>query len=594
MPAKDEDKRETWSRSVEYLLATAGYAVGLGNVWRFPYLFYSSGGGAFLIPFVIMLCLCGIPLLYMEMAVGQYTQQGPIGALSKLCPLFKGAGLSTVVVSFFFTTYYNVIITWSFYYLFSSFTSVLPWSHCNNDWNSPHCYDGSNRTIGNNSTGNFTLSGPPADSISPTEDFYERRLLGKTSGIDEPGVLRWDLSLILLLCWIIVYFCIWKGPKSTGKVVYFTATFPYVVLFILLFRGVTLPGAGQGLLYFFEFRWALLLDAKVWINAAAQTFNSLGIAFGGIITMSSYNKRSNRIFKDVLIIGIVDALTCILAGLAIFSILGYLAHNQQKSIDEVVAAGPGLVFVIYPEAFNTLPLSQLFAALFFFMLICLGIDSQFASVEVIVTTIQDHFDAQVKKYLRKKEVLVGVVCFFSFLCGLPNVTQGGIYFFQLIDYYAAALSLMYLAFFEVIAITWIYGARRLADNVLDITGVPPPTLFVICWYFVSPLLIFGIWMFSMVQFKPLSIAGYEYPGWAQGIGWAIAMASVICIPAGMVHAIVKATGANIIQKLKNSLKPEADIIDDTEHPDMMHQSSKYNVQEEAFPLNTEMYSNGKV
>ncbi|WAR02647.1 INE-like protein, partial [Mya arenaria] len=350
----------------------------------------------------------------------------------------------------------------------------------------------------------LTNPSPSSNCNMPVnESFFRQRVLEKTSGIDEPGALRWDLSLILLMCWILVYFCIWKGPRFTGKVVYFTVTFPYLVLVILLVRGLTLPGAINGVLYFVVPRWELLKDANVWVAAAAQTFNSLGIAFGGIITMSSYNNKSHRILKDVLVIGIVDALTCILAGLAIFSILGYLAYNQGMDVEDVIKEGPGLVFVIYPAAFTSMPVSQLISVLFFLMLVTLGIDSQFASVEVIVTTIQDHFGLQVKKYLRRKEILVLVVCIVSYLCGLPNVTQGGIYFFQLIDYYAAAMSLMYLAFFE------------------------------------------GIWIFSLVQYKPFSMAGYEYPTWATVLGWLLAAMSIVCIPAGMVHTVISTKGNSL-------------------------------------------------
>ncbi|XP_060560453.1 sodium- and chloride-dependent GABA transporter ine-like [Ruditapes philippinarum] len=561
-----EERRESWSRSVEYLLATAGYAVGLGNVWRFPYLCYRSGGGE----------------IFYFFTSCQHTSK----MISKDFVLFTGAGIATVVISFLFTTYYNVIITWAFYYLFSSFTSKLPWSDCSNDWNSDDCFDGVNKTVFDPVTNVTSVILRTNDSLSPTEDFYERGLLEKSSGIDEPGVLKWDLSLILLMCWILVYFCIWKGPKLTGKVVYFTATFPYVVLLVLLVRGLTLPGAMNGILYFIVPRWKLLLDANVWVNAAAQTFNSLGIAFGGIITMSSYNKRKNRILKDVLIIGVVDAVTCLLAGFAIFSILGFLAHDQDKDVEEVIKEGPGLVFVIYPSAFSSMPVSQLISALFFFMLICLGIDSQFASVEVIVTTIQDHFAPQVKKYLRRKELLVLVVCVVSFLCGLPNVTQGGVYFFQLIDYYAAAMSLMYLAFFEVIAITWFYGAKKLAKNIEQMNGAPPSVFFIVCWYGISPLLILGIWIFSLVQYKPFSVANYEYPGWAIGLGWFIAALSIICIPGAMVHSVVTAQGKTLWQKFKNSLKPQA--------IDMEEKNEDIGFKDITFPVDDCYLENGGV
>ncbi|XP_071181491.1 sodium- and chloride-dependent GABA transporter ine-like isoform X2 [Mytilus edulis] len=569
------EERENWSKKLEFILAAIGYSVGLGNVWRFPYLCFESGGGAFLIPFFLMLVLCGVPLLYMELSIGQYTRQGPVGALAKICPLFKGAGLATVVISFLFTTYYNVIITWAFYYLFNTFRSVLPWSYCDPEWASPNCWDGTgntttvwrNVTVGGMTVlKNFTEVVRPNNSVSVTEDFYASKVLGKTSGIDEPGVLKWDLVLILLLCWVIVYFCIWKGPKSTGKVVYFTATFPYLVLLVLLVRGLTLEGSYKGVMYFINPKWHLLLDAKVWVYAAAQTFNSLGIAFGGIITMSSYNKFNNNILKDVLTIAAVDAVTCILAGFAIFATLGFLAHNQGKEVEDVISQGPGLVFIIYPEAFSTMPGSPVFAFAFFFMLILLGIDSQFCSTEVIVTTIYDHFGYYVKKYLKRKEFLVIIVCSVSFLCGLPNVTQGGIYFFSLIDHYAAAVSLMYLAFFEVIAITWFYGARRLARNVEEMNGQQPNIFFIVCWYFISPIFIFGIWLFSMIQYQPFKMDGYEYPPWAAALGWSLAIMSIICVPAGMVHSVYYAKGDTLLAKFKSSMKSTLPDDSDGQYP----------------------------
>ncbi|WAR02649.1 INE-like protein [Mya arenaria] len=442
--------REKWSRNVEYLLATAGYAVGLGNVWRFPYL--------------------GVPT-----PVSHYA--GPVWDPSAL----HGDGGGPVDTAGANRGYQQALPFFQ-----SSFTSTLPWADCNHDWNSEHCFDGANKTILDPITNATIIVSRSNDSLSPSEDFFEQRVLEKTSGIDEPGALRWDLSLILLMCWILVYFCIWKGPRFTGK---------------------------------------------VWVAAAAQTFNSLGIAFGGIITMSSYNSKSHRILKDVLVIGIVDALTCILAGLAIFSILGYLAYNQGMDVEDVIKEGPGLVFVIYPAAFTSMPVSQLISVLFFLMLVTLGIDSQFASVEVIVTTIQDHFGLQVKKYLRRKEILVLVVCIVSYLCGLPNVTQGGIYFFQLIDYYAAAMSLMYLAFFE------------------------------------------GIWIFSLVQYKPFSMAGYEYPTWATVLGWLLAAMSIVCIPAGMVHTVISTKGNSLWEKFRNSLKP----LDEPEE-ESLHMNSVQNVK----------------
>jgi len=179
---KTED-RQAWGSRLQFFLACIGYSVGLGNVWRFGYLCAKSGGGAFLIPYFINLIIVAIPLMYMEFSIGQFTQRGPIGAMAKICPLLKGVylspfsfnlnfalfyviligtGIATVVISFFLTTYYIVIITWAAYFFFSSFTSELPWSKCNNTWNSDDCWDGSLNI-------SFKTSN---DSKTPSEEFF--------------------------------------------------------------------------------------------------------------------------------------------------------------------------------------------------------------------------------------------------------------------------------------------------------------------------------------------------------------------------------------------------------------------------------------
>ncbi|XP_020802214.1 sodium- and chloride-dependent GABA transporter ine isoform X4 [Drosophila serrata] len=157
-------RQQHWANKMQFVLACIGYSVGLGNVWRFPYMCYKSGGGVFLVPYCIILFICSIPLLFMELSVGQYTGRGPIGALGQLCPLFKGAGLASVVVSFLMSTYYSVIIGYSIYYFFTSFKTEMPWIDCNNRWNTPDCWVPQRRE--NNSTA-------PDTSRTPSEEFFE-------------------------------------------------------------------------------------------------------------------------------------------------------------------------------------------------------------------------------------------------------------------------------------------------------------------------------------------------------------------------------------------------------------------------------------
>uniref|UniRef100_A0A4W5NEZ9 Transporter n=1 Tax=Hucho hucho TaxID=62062 RepID=A0A4W5NEZ9_9TELE len=519
-----EPGRPTWNRQIEFTLAGIGCAVGLGNMWRFPYLCYRSGGGAFLVPYLLMLLVMGIPLLYMELILGQYMRRGPVHALAKACPLLKGVGLATVAISFIMCTYYNIIITWGLYYLFSSFQSPLPWQSCNNTWNTPNCTD-------------HITPNTSSHSSTASQQFFNYRMLERTGGVEESGVLRWELFLLLLLAWILLYFCIFKGVKSTGKVVYFTALFPYVILLALLINNVQLPGAMEGIRFFIVPNWEKLLELEVWVNAAAQIFNSIGIGFGSLMAMSSYNNFNNNILKDTLAISITNSLTSILAGFVIFSAFGYMSYLQNIPVSELAVDGPGLVFVVYPQAFATMPVAPLWAFLFFFMLLCLGLDSQFAMVEVMVTSLMDGFGGPLMKFLRHKEMLVLAVCSTAFLLGIPHVMQVGIYVFQLMDHYTAIVSLMFLAFFEVLAICGLYGVRRLSANLKEMTGSRPNIFFRVCWMFVAPLLITIILVFTIIQFKPARYEDYVYPPWAQGIGWVIAMASIIWIPLGALHTL---------------------------------------------------------
>ncbi|XP_010790910.1 sodium- and chloride-dependent GABA transporter ine [Notothenia coriiceps] len=531
--------RPTWSRQIEFTLAGIGCAVGLGNVWRFPYLCYRSGGGAFLVPYLLMLVVLGVPLLYMELIVGQYTRRGPVHALANVCPLLKGVGIASVAISFIMCTYYNLVITWALYYLFSSFQSPLPWQNCNNTWNTQNC------------TSHFTNS---SYSSTASQEFFKYKMLQQTGGVDEAGLIRWELFLILLLAWIIIYFCIFKGVKSTGKVVYFTALFPYIILIALLINNVQLPGALDGITFFIVPDWNMLLSVEVWVNAAAQIFNSIGIGFGSLLAMSSYNSFNNNVLKDTLTIAIINSLTSLLAGFVIFSAFGYMSHLQGIPISDLAVDGPGLVFVVYPQAFSNMPVSQLWAVMFFFMLLCLGLDSEFAMVEVMVTSLMDEFYHKLIRFFKRKELFVLAVCGAAAILGIPCVMQVGIYVFQLMDHYTAIVSIMFLAFFEVIAICWCYGVTRLSDNLEEMTGKRANLFFRVCWLIVAPVLVGVILVFSIIQFKPARYEDYVFPPWAQGVGWLIAMGSIIWIPLGAVHTLWVLPGS-FIQKLKLSITP---------------------------------------
>lgn len=547
----DNEERQTWSKQIEFLLSCIGYSVGLGNVWRFGYLATKSGGGAFLIPYFVTLFLIAIPLMYMEFIVGQFTRRGPIGALSKLCPFFKGAGIATVVISFWLTTYYIVIIGWDVYFIFSSFAKEVPWKRCDKEWNTDRCWDG----YLNDS---YKISN---DTRSPSEEFYRFKILNEAERMEDFGLPKWDLTLIVLLVWIVIYFALFKGVRSSGKVVYVTAIFPYFIIVIMLIRGVTLEGSLDGIMYFITPKWKDVLKPSVWANAAIQNFNSVGVAFGGLISMASYKKKESKIMRDVIAISIVDCITSVMCGCTVFSVLGYIAHIQSKSIDDVIVSGPGLVFMVLPEAIRNMPLAPLWSILFFLMIFMLGIDSQFTMVDTVITTIEDEFGIKLKRFYRKREILVLIVCIITFFLSLPTLCPGGIYYFTILDYFSAGISVFYIAFFEVLAIVWIYGANRLCRNIQNLTGEKPSVIFVFCWKYVAPLIILVIWAINWYSYEPVTYGNYQFPLGAHIFGWSVALISIIAIPIGSIHAVITSPRETLLEKIKYSFKPTIDDIE---------------------------------
>uniref|UniRef100_A0A3Q1HEK6 Transporter n=1 Tax=Acanthochromis polyacanthus TaxID=80966 RepID=A0A3Q1HEK6_9TELE len=255
------EARGHWGSKAEFILTVMGAIIGPGNVWRFPYLCYKNGGGVFFIPYILFIFTCGIPLFFLETSLGQYTSQGGITCWRRICPLFQGMGYASTLIIVFSATSYITILAWAFFYLFSSFSAELPW----------------------NMNTNFTV--------------ISRRVLNISGGIEEMGSLRWELALCLLLSWVICYFCIWKGIKSTGKVTYFTATFPYIMLLILLIRGVTLPGAKDGIIYYLYPDISRLADAQVWMDAGTQIFFSYAVGLGFLTSLGSYNTYNNNCYR---------------------------------------------------------------------------------------------------------------------------------------------------------------------------------------------------------------------------------------------------------------------------------------------------------
>ncbi|XP_070829692.1 sodium- and chloride-dependent GABA transporter 2-like [Chaetodon trifascialis] len=555
-------KRDQWANKREFILALSGEIIGLGNVWRFPYLCFRNGGGVFFIPYFFILFTCGIPLFFLEVSLGQLTGQGGITCWRKICPLFEGLGYSNETIMLYMMMYYIVILAWAFRYLFFSFHTVLPWTSCNNTWNTENCTDGQNYSLHGHINENGTSS---------VLEFWQRRVLGLSGGIEELGSIRWDLAGCLLLSWVICYFCIWNGVKTSGKVAYVTATFPCVMLIALLIRGLTLPGAVDGIRFYLSPDLTRLTDPQVWMEAGSQILFSNAVCLGCLPAMGSYNKYNNNCYRDTFTLCALNSLTSIVAGLAVFSVLGFMSYELGVDISAVAESGPGLAFIAYPRAVAMMPLPQLWAVFFFIMIIFLGVDSEFVGLEGLVTSISDMYPSFFLTGHRRKLLLL-LLCVVSFFVGLLMVTEGGLYVFLLFDYYACTgIPIMFFAILEAICVGWIFGADRYYNKIKDMIGYYPSSYMKYCWRFFTPLVCAVILLVSLMMFTPLKYNNtYQYPWWGYAIGIFLALSSVLLSHLCFFYRMAVTPGT-VMQRLRTLCTPADDLrnasAETTLHPE---------------------------
>lgn len=413
-------KRDQWGSKAGFILAAIGSAVGLGNIWRYPYVLYSNGGGAFLIPYFFAILTAGIPLMIMEYGLGHKFKGSPPLAFARANKKWEWLGWWPSINSFIILTYYTLILSWAVNYLFFSF---------NQAWG------------------------------SDTNSFFFKNFLKMTDSPFKLGGFVWPvfvgITIIWLINWLVCFKGVASGIEKINKILLPTLV---IAMIIIVIRGVTLPGASLGLNKLFTPDWSKVLEPKVWIAAYGQVFFSLSLAMGIMVTYSSYLPKKTDINNSAFMTAFANCGFEFLSAIGVFGILGYMASTQGVGVDKVASQGIGLAFVAFPKVFTVMGgIGKLFGILFFLCLVFAGITSSISLVEASSSALIDKTGAGRKK-------VVSLVCLVGYAISIVYSTGAGLYFLDIIDNFINSYGIVTVGLLEAITIGWLFGASKIREH----------------------------------------------------------------------------------------------------------------------------------
>lgn len=408
--------RDQWNSKLGFILAAIGSAVGLGNLWRFPYIAATNGGGAFLLPYFFVILTAGIPILILEYTIGKTYRGGAAAAWARINHKFEWLGWLQTLCAFVISIYYTAILMWVVAYIGFSFS--LSWG------------------------------------ADPTTYFVE--FLGLTSSALDFGGIQTNLIGPFVVIWAAVAIILYKGiNKGINIACKICLPLLLIMIVILVVRGLTLPGAVDGLAYMFTPDWSALKNPTVWVSAYGQVFFSLSICFAIMIAYSSYLPKKTDVVNTAFITATANHGFEVFAGIGVFGIMGYMAFSQGVPVEEVAASGVGLAFMTFPTAINTLPgLNEFFGICFFGALLTAGITSEVSIFQAVISSFQDKYQMEHKK-------AVTIVLVPAFLVSFLFVTGAGLNILDIVDHFINNVGVAACGFLEVVLIGWFFNTEKL-------------------------------------------------------------------------------------------------------------------------------------
>ena len=420
-------KRERWKSQLGFLLASVGSAIGLGNIWRFSYMAYDNGGGAFLIPYMTALLTAGIPLLILEFGIGHERIGSAPLAYAKIKKNWEWLGWWAVtLVMFGIVLYYMVVIAWCLNFFVLSFN--LGWG------DDPNAY-------------------------------FFKHFLSVSAAPSEIGQIRTPIFSALVMIWLLNWFIVYRGVRKGIELA--NKIFMPVLFFltgVLVFWSLTLDGAMEGVRAYLTPDFSKLSNPKVWIDAYSQIFFTLSLGFGIMIAYASYLPEKANISRNAILTGLINSGYSLFAGLAVFSVLGFMAATHGKPLSEIVSQSIGLAFVAYPQAVSLIPSGNLFGAIFFLCLVVAGLSSSISIMEAFTSAMVDKFG------LRRKP-LITAISILGFLGSIIFTTQAGLLWLDIVDHFLTHYGLVVVGIFECILVGWCFRLKVLRNHINKISSV---------------------------------------------------------------------------------------------------------------------------
>lgn len=477
--------RDTFNSRLLFLMAAIGSAVGLGNIWRFPYIAFDNGGGAFLIPYLVALLTAGVPILWFDYTIGHRWRASAPLALRRIARWLEPLGWFKVGVPFFIAIYYAAIIAWAGIYMVKSFTKA---------W-------------GDDPEAHLVKEFLKVDSGSIFSGDFIPSILWVMVGV-------WVLSIITLAM---------NVNKGIGMITMVFVPVLVVLFAIMVVRALFLPGAIEGLNAFFTPDWSKLSDPSVWMAAYGQIFFSLSVGFGIMITYASYLKPRTNLTGTGLVTAFANSSFEVLAGIGVFATLGFMAHNAGTSVQDVAGAGITLAFVTFPTIINQMPFGAVFGVLFFGSLFLAGITSLISIMEVPFAAVREKFN-----FGRASTAIVLGSVMAVLSCTL-FATTSGLMILDIMDNWTNQIGIMGCAVLALTLVPWVAGRRKeIVQHLNAVSSVRVGRAFIFFAFIVTPLALAYMLVMKLIELTNEPYGGGDYTSSQLLLyGWAVIGAIVV-------------------------------------------------------------------